>query len=270
MTSVKKQYIKEMKKRYGGYHATWAPGVPLQVGDIGTFDNDGGFSKIANLANLNIPFEICPDEAGDQLDYSSQGSSSVTAKLSGAVAPNGSVLAEGDAGIIVEFSKTNSILFKAKDVTYPSINNQIQLEKDIIELYKNGKWKKEWCVITELAVAESATIIISNSANSRIELKANANLEAATINIADAAFNFSIQSARNLNTTIIAQGGVTPLFIAKKLNFKKGLFKPTTLAGFGIQRMYKTVDFGIKNDNSAKEEEIISLVFVPTQEEAED
>jgi hypothetical protein len=223
MSQIKRQYIKEMRNRYGGYHATWAPGVPLKLGDVGMFDKDGGFTKISSLINLNIPFDIYHDETGDQMDYSSKGSSSVTVKLAGEIAPPNSILSKGDVGIIVEFSKTKSILFKAKEVRYPSINDQIQLEKDIIKLYEKGDWKKEWCVITELAVAESATIMISNKANSRIELKANANLEIAKIDIADAAFDFSIQSESGLDTKIIAHKGLTPLFNAKRLKFAKNI-----------------------------------------------
>jgi len=246
MRPINKQYIKEMKNKYGGYHATWAPGVPLQVGDIGDFDKDGVFQKLANLKNRKIDFEVLIDEKSDQFDYTSQNSVSVKTKLAGEIAPN-SVLKDIDAGVIVEFSKGSSVLFKAKDVKYHSIEDVIQLEEDVIELYNKGKWKKEWCVITELAVAESATIIIANGSSSKIELKANANIGASKIDIADASLDFSIQSAKDMNTTIIAQEGLTPLFKVRKLKFT-GISQPIP-TGLRIHNVNATSDV----DSNAKE-----------------
>ncbi|GHV32419.1 hypothetical protein FACS1894177_08510 [Bacteroidia bacterium] len=252
-----------MKNNYGGYNATWAPGIPLQIGDIGVFDEDGAFDRKSNIAYFKIAFDICPDTTNDQLNYSSKGSASITAKLSGQIAP-GSVLAVADVGAIVEFSKENSVVFKAKNVSYPSIADQIQLEKDVIALYNQKQWNKDWCIITELVVAESATIIISNSSNGKIELKANANLSLAKIDIADAAFDFSTQFAKNLNTTIIAQEGLTPLFKARKLTFKGGgiLQSPKTPDGLRQVKMRNKPVSGNVNMNvnaNNQQESIITL-----------
>jgi len=224
--SAQKQYIKEIKKEFrAGYNATWLPGVPLELGAIGVFDKDGTFHRKANLKDRKVNFTVLPDHTGEELAYKSQGSASITTKLSGQVPIQGSSLGENDAGVIVNFSKNKLILFKAKNVTYPSIADQIQLEEDIMKLYEQGKWKKEWCVITQLAIAESATIIISNSANNKIELKAKANIKATEIDIVDAAFDFSVLSENEKDIIIIAKSGLTPLFKAQKLNFKKGDLK---------------------------------------------
>ena len=139
--------------------------------------------------------------------------------------------------MIVDFSKENSVVFKAKNATYPSIDDEIQLEQEIIALHKKGQWNKDWCIITQLAVVESATIIISNSSNSKIELKANANLGAAKIDIADASLDFSTQFAKDLNTTIIAQEGLTPLFVTKKLKFS--FLKPSFPTGLDKHNVAK-------------------------------
>lgn len=59
MESVKKQYISEMKSQFSRYNVTWAPGVPLQVGDIGVFDKDGAFdrkSKTSKIWKLLLKF----------------------------------------------------------------------------------------------------------------------------------------------------------------------------------------------------------------------
>ena len=252
---VSKQYIKEIKNKFGGYNATWLPGVPLNVGDIGIFDKDGGFDRKANLQHLNISFQILPDSTCDELEYTSRGGVSISPKLSGKSLLNSS-FGINDAGLVVEFSKQNAVVFKAKDVTYPSIANQIQLEKDIMKLYAQGEWKKEWCVVTELAVAESVTIIISKSSNSKIELKANANINAAKIDIADASFDFSILSEGEMSTKIIAAQGLTPLFKAQKMNFKGKAAKVKT----------QSTANALADHNAAEEMGLANFVFLGEEE----
>jgi len=222
MASAQKQYTNEMKNTFG-YYATWNPGVPLKLGDIGTFRNNV-FTRISDLESFGIKFDIRADETKTPLEHNSQGSISTTTKLSGTVAPQGSVLTNMDAGIIVEFSKENATLFKANNTTSPSIKDTIKLGEQILKLFEEGRWNKNWVIITELVEAENATIIISNTANGKIELKANANIDAPTFDIADAAFHFSTQFARGLETKIISAERLTPLF--KVMGLKTRLFLP--------------------------------------------
>lgn len=225
MTSAQKQYTDEMKKKFG-YYATWNPGIPLKLGDIGIIKGNV-FTKISDLESCGMSFEIREDKTPISLEHNSQGSITFTTKLSGTAAPQGSILASADAGVIVEFSKENSTLFKAKNTTTPSIKDTTKLGDKIIKLYNEGKWNKSWVVITELVEAENATIIISNTSNGKIELKANANIDAPKFDIADAKFDFSTQFSRGLETTIVSTAGLTPLF--KVMGMKTRLFLPPVL-----------------------------------------
>lgn len=222
MASAQAQYTDEMKKRFG-YLATWNPGVPLKLGDIGTLKNNI-FTRLSNVHDLGLEFEVRHDPTQTILEHNSSGSVSITTKMSGTSAPEGSVLTNLDAGIIVEFIKENSTLFKANNTTSPTIKDSINLGNQILQLYRSGKWNKNWVVITELVEAESATILISSKSNSKIELKANANIEAPALDIADATFNFSTQFSRGLETKIVAEGGLTPLF--KVMGMKTRIFLP--------------------------------------------
>ena len=221
MTSAEKQYTNEMKKKFG-YYATWNPGLPLELGDIGTFDGNV-FTHRSNLSEKGIEFEIREDNSRSELEHNSNGSVAITNKLAGKIPPPGSVLADVDAGIIVEFSKENATVFKANNTTTPTIKDKDKVGDQVLELYNEGKWKKEWMVITELIVAESATVIISKKSNSKIELKANANIKLPALDIADAKFEFSSAFARGLETKIITAEGLTPLF--KVMGVKKRIFR---------------------------------------------
>ncbi len=257
MSSAQNQYTNEMKRKFG-YYATWNPGVPLKLGDIGIFKRNV-FTRISGLDDFNISFEVRPDTTKTPLEHNSQGSVTITTKLSGTVAPQGSVLTDIDAGIIVEFSKENSTLFKANNTVTPSIKDTIQLGKEIISLFKEGKWDKNWVVITELVEAESATIIISNTSNSKIELKANANVGAANFDIADAKFEFSPQFTRGLETKIISAEGLTPLF--KVMGMKTRLFAPPIFRSNSFKALDKVTPHSAQNEykDSLYFEEITDL-----------
>src|SRR5688572_12513976 len=207
------QYTDDLRKRFG-YYATWLPGTPLSLGDVGLV-KDNVFTRVANIEDFKIKFEKLTDDSPDDLEYSSKGSVSVTAKLSGTVTPEGSSLGKLDAGFIVEFQNENSILFKANQAKIGLIKNTNTLGDQVLRLYEEGKWNKHWVVITELVKSESATILISNSANGKIELKANASVDAPKLDIADAKFELGAIFSKGLETKIIAQTGLTPLFKVK-------------------------------------------------------
>ncbi len=227
MASAQKQYTNEMKRKFG-YYATWNPGVPLKLGDVGTFRRNV-FTRISDLESFAIQFEIRPDITKTPLEYMSKGSVALTTKLSGNIAPQGSVLANADAGVIVDFSSENATLFKANNTTSPSIRDTVKLGEEIINLYREGKWNKDWVVVTELIEAESATIIISNSAGGKLELKVNANIDAPYFDIADGKFNFSPSFSSGLETRIISGEGLTPLF--KIMGMKSRLFLKPVFRG---------------------------------------
>lgn len=233
MKGPQEQYTDEMEKHFG-YYATWNPGLNLALGDIGTF-RDNVFTRISDLESQGIPFEIREDPTKTDIQYSSRGSITTATKLAGAATPQGSCLTELEAGVIVEFGKENSTLFKAKGTVTPTIKDTIRLGRQILKLYTEGKWSKSWSVITELVQAETATILISNAANGKIELKANANVSAPAIDIADASFNLSGQYVRGLDTMIIAEEGLTPLF--KIMGIKTRFFMPPTFKTRGIRAL---------------------------------
>ena len=223
-----RKYTNELYKQFK-YLATWLPGTPMELGDIGVL-NGKEYTKLANLADLGIKFDIENDDSKADIEHSSKGSVSLTTKASGTASPEGSSLGEIDAGITVNFSKENAILFKANGTTNPAIQNQIILGDAILKLYKEGKWDKDWVVITELVKATSATILISSSKSGKIELKAKGSAKAGSLDIADVDAGLELSYSKDLATKIIAEKGLTPPFKASKVKtriFKSPIFKTT-------------------------------------------
>ena len=221
-----KKYTKELKRQFN-YLATWLPGTPLALGDIGILRRNR-FTKISNLEDLGIQFEVEKDESKTDIEHSSIGAVSITTKASGTAALEGSMLGKVDAGAVIEFSKEKAIYFKANGITSPSIKDQIGMANEILKLYKQGKWEKNWVVITELVHADSATILISSSSKGKAELKAKATVGIGGIDPADVASGFELSFSKDLTTKIIAEEGLTPLFKASKIKsrvFSKPIFK---------------------------------------------
>ncbi|HKB45388.1 MAG TPA: hypothetical protein VKC90_13405 [Chitinophagaceae bacterium] len=231
MKGPQEQYTNELSRKFG-YKATWLPGMPLRLGDIGILNNYV-YTPVTTLEFFQIPFEVREDDTKDDLEYSSNGQITITSKISGTVSPAGSTFTNSDAGLIVEFSSQNSIFFKANQAQVILINNTNKIGEEIIKLYEEGKWNKHWVVITQLVKAESATILLSNSSNAKIELKANANINSSNLDIADAQFNFSSSFLKGLETKIIAQRGLTPLFKVKGL--RNRIFLPPSFIDRGMR-----------------------------------
>lgn len=226
--SVGTLYTREMKRRFG-YHATWNPGTPLKLGDIGILENDQ-FIRLTDLESLSLVSVIQETKGSPvELKYHSKGGIMITTKLAGAASLPNSTLTKADAGVLIQFEKDNSICFQANDCITSLMKDTTKLGKEILKRFEQGKWDKNWVIITELITAASATILIAERAGASIELKANAKITATKLDIADTSFKFSASYSNQLDTEIIAQKGLTPLFkvmgIQSKLLGKPG-FKP--------------------------------------------
>ncbi len=226
------KYVKELKRQLG-YFATWLPGTPLALGDIGVFKQNV-FTKIGNLSDKGIAFDIERDTTQSDIEHHSSGEVSITIKAAGQTV-EGSQLPSIDAGVTVNFGNKNSILFKANGTTSPSIQNQIKLGKQIVELYRKGSWDKDWAVITELVHSTSSSIIISNESGGKIDLKVKGDIGANNIDIADADANFELVFAKGLSTKIIAEKGLTPLFKVSKV--KSHIFSKPSFELKGVRGM---------------------------------
>ena len=218
MKTTVRQYTDELFRQFH-YYATWLPGSPVELGTIGTM-KDKEFTKASHLRNEGILYETDEDTSTSDFDYSSKGAVTVRPKLSGEVPVAGSVLSQADAGVTVEFSRQNAILFRAIGTTTVSIRDQIKLGREIRKRVEEGTWNKRWVVITELIKAESATILISSSVKGKAELKAKTAVSTGAIDIADLQLQLEVVFSKDLSTKIVAGEGLTPLFKVRRGRMK--------------------------------------------------
>ena len=249
------QYTDEMHDHFG-YYATWTPGLKLNLGDIGIL-NGNAFTRLANIKDKGLTFLVGDGGVtNSNIAYSSSGSVTVSFKASGSASSPGSALTSLDAGIIIDFGKQYSTYFQADGTSNQVIEDTITLGDQIIEKFKNGEWDKHWVVITEVITISSGSIIISNSNNAKIELKANGNVGLAKIDIADPSLDLSVQFARDIHTQIIATDKQTPLF--KVMGISKPIFSSPV---FKPELALETNDFHAFTPESAKSEHAKIIEF---------
>ena len=140
MSSPHRQYTKELYTQFA-YAATWLPGVPLHLGDVGTFTR-GIFEHVVNIKELGISFDVRHDETPSQIDYSSERAVSISFKAAGETPKPMSQLTVSQAGFTIEMTRKNAVMFQALETYSPSIEDQASLGEEIIRLYRNEeKWK---------------------------------------------------------------------------------------------------------------------------------
>jgi len=211
MATPFKFYLKHMFKK-SNYRAIWDPGRNLELGMVGKLDSYGSFTTYTSLAKEGIDMEVSTDDKPIDQDYSSTDTVEITAKASGTSPVAGSFLTELDAGFSIKFKGENGVVFRTQGQYTDEIVNIAELEKAILKKYKEKNWDKDWLIITRLVRVDSGTIIISNSSNTNLELRAKGNLTAAQLNVADAGLGLNTAWEKGSSMKFIGQAGMTPLY----------------------------------------------------------
>jgi len=214
-----------------GYRANWEPNRPLELGMIGKLTN-GIFDVVSTLQQEGLQPEALKDVTPGELDYTSNQTVDIDIKLAGKAPVAESVLSEADAGFVLDFKSENAVVFQVKDSLTHQIVNIAKLEKDILPRFKDGTWPKDWLIITQLLEAVSATIIISNSSNNKIELKATANVGTSNLKLTDASLGLNVAKEKGSSLKVIAQAGITPLY--RVMGIRHPLFGKVQLDSKGV------------------------------------
>ncbi|GAB3929607.1 hypothetical protein [Larkinella terrae] len=220
MANIHQFYLEHMASKTG-YRATWEPNRPLFIGAIVTLEK-GVFTIQSSLEKEGIPMEVMDDLSEGTLDYSSTGSVQIGVKLAGQAPLAGSVLSDADAGFSIDFASEKSIVFQADKTKTIQITNMGAIEREVIKRVKAGQWVKEWAIVTQLVQATTATIIISFSSNSKIDLKASANVGTPQLKLTDASLGLTVANEKGSHFKAIASSGITPLY--RVAGFRHPLF----------------------------------------------
>ncbi len=211
MANPHKFYMQHMNAKTG-YRATWDPGRPLQIGQIGKLDRFGVFTVYSSLAKEGINAEVLTDVSASELDYTSSNEVTINFKAAGKAPTVGSALTEAEAGFNIQFNSERGVVFKCSGYKTHQITNIGEIEDQIKAKFRDKNWEKDWLIITQLIEAENATIIISNSANGNLDLKAAAGIGKAEMSLTDASLGLTVAKERGSTLKFISQSHLTPLY----------------------------------------------------------
>jgi hypothetical protein len=175
-----------IKSRLRNYFATWLPMEEVDLGDVGTLDGNF-FTHITNLkdSRINIDFKEKRDPDPASLDIQSESGVSMAFKGAGKVSSVVPNVPTAEAGIAIEFSHAGAFIFEAPEIYDPHIEEILELEDHLRQAYAEGNWQSHWVVVTRVVEAPSATILVSESSQSKVEFSAKADFGLADLGKAE-------------------------------------------------------------------------------------
>jgi hypothetical protein len=259
--SIASLYTDEVKKNFKVLYANWEPGGPIGLGDYGIMQRNifipmGNIKKDYDEFKGNV-IQFASDPTRDSKEFKSETGVEVNLMAKGSVNPQGVTLAK--ATLDIKFAQKNTIFFNASGCTTDRIANKAKIGVILKQLLKEGKWKKEYCVVTDLVSAERTIIAISEGESSGIQFEAESPaLE--KINLADASIKLSLNAEKNVGYKVPADEGLNLLIGLCKIKnpflWWGGEFQSRTL------KMTKEMSYAIENAPGIKTEETVDeLVF---------
>lgn len=194
--------------------ATWEPGAPMKLGDYGEL-RGSMFVRLGNVADssLGVEFSTRSDATRSHVSYSSAGAVSVD--FSTDVELEAPPIAVGRLGLRIAFGRENAVFFNAADVRYDSIADQTDLERQLLQLLAERKWRGEHAIVTEVTGAGSTTVIVSSGRSSEIVLEADGNVP--RIDFADASLRLGVKSEKGIAYKAITDTGITPMLSLSRI-----------------------------------------------------
>ena len=206
----------DLSERYAGdihrdlhMYAAWPVDTPLALGDYGTLEGKL-FQKIGNIKeDHNIIVKSLASTASVSYDYRTSGIVKTALYAKGEVKV-GTSFPLAKAGLDINFSGENAVFFNASGCKITSIENKESIFSKILQLYRSGKWNKEYRLITELVNAESTIIIASKSSNASISLEADSPA-ITVIDLAKAKIGLNLVREEGIGLKVFSDGNLTPL-----------------------------------------------------------
>lgn len=209
-------YVKGIRKETKLYFAAWFPNEVLKLGDVGPLEGDF-FRRTTSLDKLGISFSVRQDENPTPLEFISQQGTSFTTKIAGEANNAIPALPTAKAGISLSFSNEGGYVFQAAESYEPTIEDIASLNEQLRVALKDGRWEKNWAVITKIVNVPYATYIISNSSDSELVLEADADLKQGIVDLGNASINLTWRKQTGAFVKMLGAKNISPFFQLARL-----------------------------------------------------
>jgi hypothetical protein len=204
MPSPVRTYQAEMHRNLG-FFATWLPGDPVDIGDVGVLV-DGRFRQLASLRELDIPYTEGMAGASQNVEYTSTGGTTI----GGMAGANATGVAR--AQISIEFAAEGAFIFHASGMRVRRLQELTSLGARVLRAYERGQWQKEWLLIEALHIADCPTVIVSQDTSAGLVLTAKAETPLSAVSLADTSLGLEVSSSHGKLARIVAARDLRPLY----------------------------------------------------------
>jgi hypothetical protein len=183
----------------------------------------------------------------------------------GQLKPNAPHIPQADAGVLVDFSKKGAFVFSAPETYEPSIDDIATLQEEVLEAYKAGRWKSDWAVVVRVVNAKTATILISKSSQSKLEIAINGSFQGAQFSLGDLNLGLTLNHQSGDVLNIVGARNVTPLFQLVRIKRRRWPLSGAkvgmaTIAGGRLSPMADVTPERAKSEKNVAESLYLDLV----------
>jgi hypothetical protein len=219
--ALARSYTSELRDELS-HLAAWLPNDRVELGAIGAMEGHRfiPLSTLKREIGIEIGSTRTVDGGDDgELTYCTEGAVDVSAGIDGKASdPSSAGLVKAGAGVEVSFSKKHAVLLALTGCRATRVEDQLDLQRRIVEKWEQGDWQEEWCAITEVVEADCATVLASTAKGARIGLVGSAALEAGDIlSLAKAGLKLRRAHGKQVGLRVLAQRQTTPLLKGLRL-----------------------------------------------------
>lgn len=210
MADLWKRYTNEI---YKGMHylAAWPPSKRVQVGDVVVME-DRSPDRQMSASDLGIETPVLRGAQVRSRGWATEGALTVGP----AVAASGPVHPGVVAGaeLEVKFNAKHAILLRAERSREDSIDQMDRLKQEILRMHAEGKWRREWVVVTHVIHAKTLMVLVSSASGAVARLRGSGSLGVDPSALAEGNGEVALLSASGM---VYEESGVedaTPFYLA--------------------------------------------------------
>lgn len=222
MGSPVKTYQTEMHENFG-FFATWLPGDPIEVGDVGVFE-DGRFRREARLGDFHIPCKVEVANSASDVQFTSRNGVQVSTR------GGASAATVGELRMSVQFTGNGAFLFHASGLHLHRLSNRPEVTAAVLGLYEHRRWKREWLIVEAVHTAARTTVLISEDRAAKVELAAKSEIPVPIASLAAPEAKIQVTASEGKVFQSIGANNLHPLYAC--LRVKDPFFGSVDLAPF--------------------------------------
>jgi hypothetical protein len=175
--AMSRQFVTKVQASEIGMRPVLPLGQPLNVGHVGTIDEDGRFQYLGTVAHvLEVPAAgsvLSAQESPIQVTVTS--GNSVKTSLQATAETTGPLAQFGDlkGKATISFERRDGFFLALQGLTIRQLAQPQKLFGPILNAYRQGRWEKEWVFIHRIGVTRHLTVILASEAGTTVLLRAS-------------------------------------------------------------------------------------------------